>query len=239
MPHIISKSTIKGLMNSCATLILTLLMAGCSKHNTPKPAPEKATLTFPAQNALCTSGTVISTTEASITLTWNAAAHADNYEIDIKNLITNAVAVQTAGTNQVTATLLRNTPYSWFVVSKSNSVSTTAQSDAWKFYVAGLGTTSYSPFPAALVTPAFGANVTATAHAINLVWTGSDVDNDITGYDVYFGSAATPPLLKADVTDMFLNGVAVTSGGTYYWKVITKDAQGNASDSNIYQFKVK
>lgn len=234
-----SKSTIKGLINNCAVLLIILLIASCSKHKTPKPAPEKATLTFPAQNALCTSGTVISTTEASIVFTWSAAAHADSYEIDIKNLITSTVAVQTAGTNQVTVTLLRNTPYSWFVVSKSNSVSTVVQSDTWKFYVAGVGTTSYSPFPAALVTPAFGANVTATANALNLVWTGSDVDNDITGYDVYFGSAATPPLLKADVTDMFLNGVAVTSGSTYYWKVVTKDALGNTSDSDVYQFKVK
>jgi hypothetical protein len=36
---------------------------------------------------------------------------------------------------------------------------------------------------------------------------------------------------------MFLNGVAVSSGVTYYWKIVTKDIQGNISDSGIFQFK--
>ncbi|ASU33729.1 fibronectin type III domain-containing protein [Mucilaginibacter xinganensis] len=238
MPHLISKSKIKGMVNISVMLILTFLIANCSKHQNPKPSPEKATLVFPAQNALCTSGTVLSNTEASIVLTWSAAAHTDSYEIDIKNLITGTIAVQTSTGNQITATLSRNTPYSWFVVSKSNSLNTTAQSDTWKFYLAGSGAITYSPFPAVLVAPAFGASVTAAANAINLTWTGGDVDNDITGYDIYFGSTSTPSLLKSNVTDMFLNGVTVTSGSSYYWKIVTKDTQGNTSNSGVYYFKV-
>ena len=45
-------------------------------------------------------------------------------------------------------------------------------------------------------------------------------------------------LLKSNVVDMFTNNVVVTAGTTYYWKVVTKDAQGNTSESNMFQFKV-
>jgi len=241
MLHLSTISKSKAFIGNCVLLMLIVLIAGCSHGSDPTPtppSPDKAVLTFPAQNAVCTSGTVISTTQTSVTLTWNASANTDSYEIDIKNLLTSAITVQTASANQLTMTLLRGTPYSWYVVSKSNSTTSTSQSDTWKFYVAGLGVTSYAPFPATITAPAFGVNVTATANTVNLTWTGSDVDNDIVGYDVYFGTATTPPLSKANVTDMFLNNVTVTSGTTYYWKVITKDSQGNTSDSGVYQFKV-
>jgi len=230
-------------MRKRLSIILTsfalIIIAGCGKNSTNSIAdPTAVTLTFPAQNSACTTGTVISATQSTIVFTWNSASNADSYEIDIKNLLTSTIVTQTVTTNQYTATLLRDTPYSWYVVSKSNSSSTTAKSDVWKFYNAGLGTISHPPFPADALTPTFGQNVTATAGAIKLSWAGSDPDNDIAGYDVYFGTTATPALSKANVTDMFLNGVSVTSGTTYYWKVITKDNQGNTSDSGVFQFKV-
>jgi hypothetical protein len=215
-------------------LVITCIFA-CHKDD-PK-SPEKAVLTFPAQNALCTSGSVLSATQSSIVFTWNAAANTDSYELDIKNLLTNTTTTQNVTTNQATVTLLRNTPYSWFVISKSNSVAVTVQSDSWKFYNSGLGIVSYSPFPATITSPTFGQSVTATAGTVNLTWTGSDVDNDIATYDVYFGTTTTPAF-KSNVTTAFLNSVSVTSGTTYYWKVITKDTQGNTSDSGIYQFTV-
>jgi len=217
-----------------------VIIAGCSKKNNPAsaPAPVAATLTFPAQNSACTTGTVISTTQSTIVFTWNSATNADSYEIDIKNLLTGSISTQTITTNQYTATLLRDTPYSWYVVSKSNSSATTATSAVWKFYNAGVGTISHPPFPADALNPTFAQNVTATGGTVKLSWTGVDPDNDIAGYDIYFGTSATPALSKANITDMFLNGVAVTSGVTYYWKVITKDSQGNTSDSGTFQFKV-
>jgi hypothetical protein len=223
-------------------LLSACLLLGCGKHsnNNPAPAndPGQATLTFPLQNSSCTTGTVLSNTQSSITFNWLASANTESYEIDIKNLLTNTTTSQTATNNQLTVSLSRNTPYSWYVVSKSSQSTKTAQSAVWKFYNSGLGATSHPPFPADLTAPGLAQNVTATSNAINLTWGGSDADNDITDYDVYFGTAATPPLLKSGVTDMFLNNVSVTSVTTYYWKIVTKDSQGNTSDSDIYQFKV-
>lgn len=105
-------------------------------------------------------------------------------------------------------------------------------------YMSRLGVMSYTPFPATITAPLFGAKVTASAGSVSLTWSGSDVDNDIVGYDVYLGTAAIPPLYKTNITDSFLNNVSASSNTTYYWKVITKDSQGNTSDSGIFQFSV-
>ncbi|MEO6520594.1 MAG: hypothetical protein ABIN91_02880 [Mucilaginibacter sp.] len=218
--------------------LATTFIVGCGKNNTTPPDPEVTTLTFPAQNSACTTGAIISSTQSSIVFTWNSAGNTDSYEIDIKNLLTGTVATQIVTANQYTVTLLRDTPYSWYVVSMSRSSATTAKSDVWKFYNAGVGTVSHPPFPADNLSPAYGQNVTPTTGAINLGWTAIDPDNDIAGYDIYVGTTTTPALFKSNITDKFVNGVTVTSGTTYYWKVITKDVAGNTSDSGVFQFKV-
>ena len=222
------------------TLIaITTLIAGCGKKNDPASAtdPGKAELTFPAQNSACITGTVISSTQSTINFTWNSSANTDSYEVDIKNLLTGTTVTQTSNTNQYSATLLRDTPYSWYVVSKSSTSTTTTKSDVWKFYNAGVGTVSHPPFPADNLSPTFGQSVTGTT--VNLTWTASDPDNDIAAYDVYFGATSTPVISKSNITDKFVNGVTITSGSTYYWRVITKDAAGNTSDSGVFQFSAK
>jgi hypothetical protein len=227
------------------TIALISIIMGCGKggSNNPKPnppaVPDKALLTAPAQNQVCTTGTVISDSLSSITFTWAASGNTDSYELDLKNLLTGVTATQTSGLPQLTITLQRNTPFSWYIVSKSTKTTTTAQSDTWKFYNAGKGTISYAPFPADLTSPAFGQNVTATGGIVNLTWKGSAVvTGTIAGYDIYFGTTSSPAILKSGVTDNFLNNVAVSSKTIYYWKVITKDVLGNTSDSGLYQFSV-
>jgi len=213
--------------------VITLL-AACKKAEVPKPG--KVALSFPALNSACTTGVIISATQSTITFSWNTSDHTDNYVLNIKNLLTGVTTTQTTSNNQLAVDLLRDTPYSWFI--ESTSTSGTTPSDTWKFYNAGLGTLSHPPFPADALKPTYGQNVSATGGSINLSWTGSDPDNDIATYDVYFGTTSTPSISKSNITDMFLNNLAVVSGTTYYWKVITKDAQGNISDSGVFQFKV-
>jgi hypothetical protein len=223
-------------------LIVGLLLTamGCGKKSSPTPAPDltpaKAVLTLPKQNEACTSGTIISATQSSVLFTWGASNNADSYELNLKNLLTGATTSQTTSTTQLQITLSRNTPYSWYIASKSNKSSTTAQSDTWKFYNAGAGTVSYAPYPADVVAPAIGQNV--VAGTVNLSWKGSSVGGNITGYDVYFGTSTSPAVLKSNVTDSFYNNVSVISGTQYYWKVVTEDAIGNTSDSGLFQFKV-
>ncbi|MBS1524389.1 MAG: hypothetical protein JST19_02000 [Bacteroidetes bacterium] len=224
--------------NGILFAILIVAIAGCSgKKNNAQPAlpPGKATLTAPAQNAVCITGSVISDTQSSLTLIWNASDHTDSYDVTVKNLLTSAITTQSTTHTQLTLTLQRSTPYSWHVVSKSNQISTTAQSDTWKFYNAGPGVVTYAPFPAEITAPTYGQTITTAT--VNLTWTGSSVNSGtITNYDVYFGTSSTPPLFKSAVTDSFVNGVALTAATTYYWRVITHDTNGNTSDSGLYQF---
>jgi hypothetical protein len=223
-------------------LFMGLILIGCGKKkNTPVPIlpPAKAVLSTPSQNAVCTTGTVLSDTESSILFTWNTADNAGNYDLVLKNLLTSDTTTQNTNQTQLTLTLLRNTPYSWYIVSKSDKTSATAKSDVWKFYNSGPGVVTYAPFPAEIISPTFGQQVTASSGTINLSWTGNSVDNATLVYDVYFGTSNSPVILKSNLTDMFLNNVTVISGTTYYWRIITKDPNGNTSDSGLFQFSVQ
>jgi hypothetical protein len=216
------------------------LVSSCKKSGEagPDKKPVKAKLSFPIQNEACTSGTIISNAQSSIVLKWAPSENTDSYEAVLKNLETGASTTQTSSTNELQVTIARNTPYSWYVVSRLAGTSSTAQSDTWKFYNSGPAVQSHAPFPAEMVSPAIGGSVNAVNGKITLDWNGADVDNDISSYDVYLGTTATPALLLGNVTESILNEVAVTGNATYYWKIVTKDAKGNTSDSGIYQFRV-
>jgi hypothetical protein len=89
----------------------------------------------------------------------------------------------------------------WFVVSKSVKSTVKAQSDTWKFYNAGPGTISHPLFPAESLSPSYAQNVTALNGTINLTRAATDPDNDIAGYDIYFGIDANPAKYKSNLTD--------------------------------------
>jgi len=214
------------------------LLFACKKETTTPANPTKVNLIFPFENSECNVGTDSTETESTVVFEWGTAQNTDEYELNLKNLTTGDSTTHTTTDIKISIRLIRSTPYSWYVVSKSNAVETTAQSDTWKFYNAGEGITSYAPFPAEIVSPAMSETLTVTAGVVTLDWTGSDVDNDITGYDVYFGTSTPPGIIENDLQESTLNGVAVTSNTVYYWKIITKDAYGNSSDSGIYQFKI-
>ncbi|MBC8054852.1 MAG: hypothetical protein H7Y13_17475 [Sphingobacteriaceae bacterium] len=224
-------------------VVLTLITAfGCkkggSKPGTQELPPSKAVLISPAKNAVCIEGTSVSASQSAVLLSWNAASNTDTYEIVVKNLFTNAESKSTSSQPSVSVTLLKNTPYSWYVISKSAKASSTAQSEVWKFYNSGEGAISYAPFPAEIVSPVFDQNINAVNSKVTLDWTGSDADNDIVSYAVYLGTTSSPALLNGNVTVTELSNVTVTANTPYFWKVITKDSAGNTSDSGVYRFNV-
>jgi len=223
------------------TLLSIIILTGCGGHkgNSPAPAPGKAALLAPAQNEVCTLGTVISASQSTVTLKWVAAANATGYEIKIKNLEDGTTQSQTTANTQFDATLKRNTPYSWSVTSKAANNNTTTPSDIWKFYNSGPAVVNYAPFPAEILAPAMNQTITISNGKVTLSWNGSDVDNDIVNYDVYLGDSSSPALLQGKVLESTLKDVSVSVGKTYYWKVITRDSKGNTSDSGIYQFTTK
>lgn len=229
-------------------LVLFSVILGCKKSkpgDTPEPtppvpqvpAPEKAVLTSPAINEPCLSGVSVSASESSVVFNWAAAKNAESYDVVVKNLLTNATSTHAASQTTLQVNLLKNTPYSWYVKAKTSKTTSVSQSDTWKFYNSGSGSVSYAPFPAEIVSPAYSASVSAVANKVTLKWTSSDVDNDIVSHAIYFGTSAIPAIFNESVTAKELD-VTVTSNTTYYWKVVTKDATGNTSDSGVFQFKV-
>jgi predicted small lipoprotein YifL len=219
-------------------LILLMVTAGCGKKgpapdNKPAQKPEAPILMTPAQNEVCTSGNILSDSTSAIVFNWGAVNNANTYELHIRNLLDNQVIQRTLSATTVTATLRRNTPYSWRVTTKGSAGD--AVSKEWKFYVAGMPFTTYAPYPAELISPLQGESIVTTSVALS--WKGSSVSDNIAGYDLYFGTASTPPLLKTNLSPFLPSySVAIVSGNTYYWRVVTKDVNGNASTSPLFQF---
>jgi hypothetical protein len=203
----------------------------------PTPQPVAATLIFPDNNSTCIEGVIVSESNNRITFQWNEAQNTDSYTLVIRNLNTNQDINQSANTNQAAVTLDRGTPYQWYVISKAQGTNTTATSATWRFFNAGEGITNYTPFPADAVYPARGEQV-PTAGTLNLEWAGADVDDDITGFEVYLDTEATLGAAPVATTESTLE-VTISSGQTYYWKVVTFDSAGNSSNSEIFEFSVQ
>jgi hypothetical protein len=228
-------------MRNLLIAIILIGVLGCKKSKTisESPAPAKANLLAPAASSTCNTGTIVSSTEAKIALVWTAALNTNSYEVKIKNLITGSTFTKTTTDSQIEINLSRNAPYSWSVVSKSDNTSVSAETEVWKFYVAGEATFSYAPFPAEILSPGADQTIPANAGMVNLDWSGSDVDNDVIGYDVYLGtSVSSMTAVKSNLTESQASGIQVNSGTTYFWKIITRDSKGNSSDSGLYKFTV-
>jgi hypothetical protein len=88
-----------------------------------------------------------------------------------------------------------------------------------------------APVPAVDAVVAF----TGTGQTIPLSWTAA-ATNAIT-WDVYFGDAPGPDRV-ATVSNSNTYTATVTKGGTYYWQVITTDANGVESASPEWSFEV-
>lgn len=218
-------------------LLAASFLAGCSKKQAVVALPAKADLVFPAQDAVCTQGTILSATESSVTFKWNQAANASSYDLTYTNLLTLQTQTQNTSTNSLSATLSANTPYSWYVVSKQTSSANTAQSDTWKFYNAGQAVSNYAPYPAALNYPQ--RYQTIQPANIGFIWHGTDPDGDPLTFDLYCSTStnATPKLVKSDIADTtYFFNITV---GTYYWKVVSKDNHGNSSSSETFVFTAK
>ena len=216
---------------------LTIISCGKKKSNLV-PEPTAAILVSPANNEACITGITISNTENKITFNWTAGANTDSYLLTVTNLISKAQQTQSNTENTATFTLQQNTPYSWYVTSKSSKSAASTISLTWKFYNSGSGTSSYPPYPAEILNPLMGQFITPVNGKINLQWKGTDADNDIVNYDVYLGTSSNNvTAIKTLHTSTSLADLSVNANTTYYWKVISRDGKGNTSDSGLFEFK--
>jgi hypothetical protein len=196
--------------------------------------PVGVQLVFPQENALCNEGTDLTPTQSTIFFEWQPNDNAELYTLTIENLSTNVVSEYETEDFIFSVTIDRATPFRWSV--SYNLENEIKESAIWNFYNAGEGIQTYAPFPAQIIAPTMAQSIPAT-NTVILEWSGSDVDNDILSYDVYFGTN-NPPNISASAISANELTVSVTSGTTYFWNVITKDVAGNSSESGVYQFRV-
>ncbi|AXT50214.1 hypothetical protein D1818_04995 [Aquimarina sp. BL5] len=220
-----------------ALLVMTILLSACGGGDdgpgVPEQNPKASTLVFPIQNSECNEGSSISETESLVTFEWNESANTNSYTVVLENLTDNTTRNIPSNNTTKEINLLKGIPYSWYVISESNVTTTTANSETWKFYNAGEGVENYAPFPADLVSPTMGST---TNTSVTLNWTGSDIDNDIDNYDVYFGTSNPPNTLQESTTNLSININSLTANTVYYWRVISNDSHGNNSQSPIFEF---
>lgn len=201
------------------------------------PDPEATTLVFPENNTECNQGVIINEMRSQVTFRWGAAMNTDSYEVTLRNLNTNQSFTVRSVATEVDIAIDRGTPYEWFVVSNADGTNATATSTSFRFFNQGSGIANYAPFPADVISPARGINLTDTGGTVNLQWSGSDIDSDIASFEVFFGTdpAATASLGVTSESNM---DVTVSAGTIYFWTVITTDAHGNTSESEVFEFQV-
>lgn len=224
-------------------LFILILITSCGGSDSGPATPVintpgKSVLIAPINNKTCENGTNSSTTQSTVSFSWNSASDTDTYDLKITNLNTQEVTTQ-AGITTTTkdVTLTRGVPYSWSITSKNKGTTTTA-SDTWKFYLAGNGVTNYAPFPASAVSPLPGVVVTPTNGNVTLTWETSDVEGSALTYTLYFDTIdgkQTPLDANKNLTTKS-KAVAVNANTVYYWRVITSDGN-NTSTSVVYNFK--
>lgn len=216
------------------------LISSCAPEEPLPLEPGKATLIAPANNETCLDGTPLNDTQSNVPFSWTSAQDAVSYEVVVTNLLTQSSQTYTAATNQTTIALPKAEPYSWSVMSIGEAGSTPAESELWKFYLAGDAVVNYAPFPTELISPRSGANITPDVNNfVTLNWIGSDVDGDLESFKVYLDQNDATTL---NTTIPFQNNnnsieVEVENNATYYWKVVAFDANGNQSSSGVYAFR--
>ncbi len=169
-------------------------------------APAAPVLSVPANGA-----TGVPTTP---TLSWNASSGAASYDVYFGAASSPPLVANTAGTVYSTGVVSAGTLYYWRVVAKNAGGSNA--SATWSF------TTQVAAPPAPVLSaPANGATGVSATTVLN--WSAS---SGATSYDVYFGTASSPPLVTNTAGTVYSTGV-LSAGTLYYWQVVAKNAGGS------------
>ncbi|WP_324719942.1 right-handed parallel beta-helix repeat-containing protein [Salinimicrobium sp. HB62] len=224
-------------------LFLGIMAVGCSSDDDSQViydvVPGVASLVLPQDNTQCEIGDVIANM-AEVAFEWEESADTERYDLIITNLATQEVTQRlNLTTTSIIVRLERGYPYVWQVISK-NAGEETSASDPYKFYVAGEPGSNNVPFPATLLSPGSGAEVTPVDGEITLEWeaAATDTDGDPLTYTLFLDTVdgkQEPAEEFKGLTQTSMD-VEVAPNSIYYWRVATSDGK-NTAMSNIYTFR--
>lgn len=225
-----------------AALAAIILFNACGEPGeepVPTPTPGVVVLLTPSDNTPCLKNTTGSGNTASINFTWTAATDAASYQLDIVNLNTQITTTYKTTYLSYRTNLEVGMPYSWKVVAINTSGNTS--SSVWKFYLAGIASSSYTPYPADLTSPFAGSVINSNGTAsvtVTFQWTAGDPDNDIATYTLFLDNTDASTQVLTSLTSVSTTHT-LESGKTYYWKICTTDKVGNSSVSAVSSFQIK
>lgn len=165
--------------------------------------------------------------DATVTLTWSKVINTKSYDIyiDTSATMTTPIATNiTDTTYQFTIPYTGSNIYYWYVLPKNNTGTGTGCSSTMTSFKYGS-----LPDTTSNISPAHGS-VTKDA-PVQFVWKQV---NDVTGYDLYFGtSVENATLIAGNLTDTVFNySLPVTElSATYYWYVVPKNKLGPAPNA--------
>lgn len=204
---------------------------------TPPPAENKApsvpSLVYPTNNLLCINNT--------LDFSWNGSVDPEGDNISYELMIakdpqfTQGIQTQSTASLTKTISLEKGVAYYWKVRAIDSKSKASDYSTSWSFYTEGVGIVNYIPFAAGVVKPTLNSTISTTTTILE--WTASDVDNDPLTYDIYFGTAASPPLLISNQTLKTYTVSSLTPNTTYYWRIDVKDNKGGKTIGQIWSFK--
>ncbi|MFC1556930.1 hypothetical protein ACFL5L_02980 [candidate division KSB1 bacterium] len=127
-------------------------------------------------------------------------------------------------------TLSSGTTYYWKIVSKNTAQGLSRSGDVWSF------TTFSNQAPNQPGNPSPSNGATGVSLSTGLSWTGGDPDGDAVTYDIYFGTSGSPPLVQSNNSAASYNPGTLSSGTTYYWKIVAKDEHGASTAGSVWSF---
>ena len=219
---------------------LIVLLNSCTPEEPIPLNPSAPNLISPANEETCLDGISINDSQSNVEFRWSSAANTISYELVVTNLLTQSSQIFPSTSNQTTVALSKSEPYNWSVKSFGEVGSVPSQSIQWKFYLAGDAIVNYAPFPAELISPQSGANISPDINnLVTLIWNASDVDGDLSEFEIYLdeNDASTLNSTLEYQTEEESIEVEVKNNTTYYWKIIAIDNNKNQSSSGVYAFR--
>ncbi len=200
---------------------------------TGTPGPANNPPNTPASPSPANAATGVSLTP---TLSWTGG------DPDVGNTVTYDIYFGTAAspplvvsnnatTSYAPGALVASTLYYWRIVARDNSGATTS-GPTWSFTTTAANNPPNTPASPSPANAATGVSLTPT-----LGWTGGDPDvgNTVT-YDIYFGTAASPPLVVSNnATTSYAPGTLVAST-LYYWRIVARDNLGATTSGPTWSF---
>lgn len=219
------------------SIVIVISCSGDDDEGTPilqNQSPTVPNLVFPTNNLTCTG--------VDLEFAWNTATDADgdmvSYVIEIaaENSFANVLFTAVTIDAKKIFDLEKGITYYWRVKSRDDKGNDSDYATAQSFFTEPEASTNSLPSVPEVMSPTLGDRVSGTT--VTLDWGASDADIDALVYDVYFGTSDSPVLVGENLTVSELK-VSVSPTTIYYWRVVVKDTQQNATMGQLWNFRTE